>query len=66
MASRALYVEVASVLDRIRKLTEEGPNKPCGREAVEWIAADLASVLKSDNPRFDPVRFMQACGLKAA
>ena len=46
--SKKHYIMLASVLKR--------------NDADEMLCADLADQLKKDNPLFDIVRFMAACG----
>jgi|688.fasta_scaffold1114103_3 hypothetical protein len=38
----------------------------CGDDSVSLalVSQELASALKTDNPRFDTARFLTACGVK--
>lgn len=31
-------------------------------EGVAWVASRLSSLFASDNPKFDRIRFLEACG----
>lgn len=57
-ASRKLYVELASTINRHVTYTDE----PC-RDALRSLVSDLCSDLKQDNMAFDRARFLDACGL---
>lgn len=66
-ASRALYVEVASLIDKDRehyhKEALKGSVAGVGAEAgIYSVALGLADIFAADNPRFDRGRFLKACG----
>lgn len=50
------YVAIAAVL--------AGPYSSSDREGVRAVAERMADMLERDNPRFDRVRFLQACAAK--
>lgn len=57
-ASRALYVEMAAMIDA-RRASYIGL---VGHTTIRCMAHDMADIFAADNPRFDRVRFLRACG----
>ena len=59
--SRRLYELVADALDGVRAGFDEGG--ACVF-AVECAAEALVALFSEDNPRFQPARFLRACGIE--
>lgn len=54
------YYLLAQILER---MLEEVDDDMTPKETVIQIAKCLSVKLKEDNPRFDNVKFLEACGL---
>ncbi len=61
------YIVIAGAIHRsgmATGITEKNKIKLYAGEAMRrLIVIDLASSLRADNPKFDRVRFMEACGV---
>lgn len=58
--SKNNYVAIAATIKNIRELCQAKE----AREAITYIASDLAREFVKDNPRFDSDKFLRACGLE--
>ena len=62
--TRQDYVKIASVIaTHIDVSNMEGRGDQV--ETLEFLAGDLAHMLKADNPRFDRQKFLNACGVES-
>jgi hypothetical protein len=61
--TRKDYRKIADVLLSHMHVADQFHSESYG-EVVEFIAKDLAHMLKYDNPRFDREKFLAACGVK--
>jgi hypothetical protein len=60
------YKLIAAQIARVRLNAATDDNHERGdhmRLGAAHIAANLARALRADNPRFDPVTFLLACGI---
>lgn len=66
MLSKRRYVAIASELARCQSVFRIGSPEvvPSYLRATKHIANALADYFASDNPRFDRVRFLEACGVE--
>jgi len=62
MMSTKNYVEIARIFAGDYAIAENDD----ARRAVVGLALSLSDYFKRDNPRFDRVRFLKACGLSKA
>lgn len=60
-ASRKLYVELAATIRR--HVDVATIHQPADLDPIRPLVYDLAADLKQDNPSFDRLRFLTACGL---
>lgn len=60
MATKKLYIRMANTVRWFLEDTEDDPEVV---PTVEALVTRLCVDLQDDNPRFDKVRFMEACGL---
>lgn len=60
-ASRKLYVAVAAAMKK--QLEQADLFGPSIRSALELAIKAVADEVKKDNPNFDAVRFLEACGV---
>lgn len=61
--SRKDYQLIADRICRVRNSYDPNWDENLFR-ALDDVAKELAAGLKRDNPRFDAVRFMSACGVQ--
>ena len=69
MTSRKHYEAVAAMLaERYSDVTEQGQKcrltieqEAAANEQLDKLIVDLARYFKADNPRFDHLRFIEAC-----
>lgn len=59
--SKKDYVAVANIISNARANTSEGDK--VAREAITYIASDLAREFAKGNKLFDSGKFLRACGL---
>jgi hypothetical protein len=55
------YIAVAKILKDAREDAETAVNREA-RSQTDQIALMLSELFAQENPRFDPVRFLKACG----
>lgn len=60
--SKKNYVAIAAIIQNARANTS--PEDKVAREAITYIASDLARVFARDNSRFNSDKFLRACGLE--
>lgn len=67
MATKKVFQQTADIL-RKRLDQAKGMFNRSGRDmaitAIQAIAKDFAEVYAADNPRFDKVKFFEACGIR--
>lgn len=56
------YDVIAQQIDRERHLRSQAPTQIDALIALASLSASIATVLDADNPNFDRVRFLEACG----
>jgi hypothetical protein len=61
--TRQDYVKIADVLASHMEVSDHFHSETYA-EIIEFVAKDLAHMLKADNPRFDREKFLTACGVK--
>jgi hypothetical protein len=59
--TRKDYVLIANTLANLMKDFNNGGDDTV---SLALVSHELADVLASDNPRFDRIRFLAACGVK--
>ena len=62
--TRKDYVKIADVLASHMQISDHFHSETYA-EVVEFIAKDLAHMLKYYNPRFNRDKFLAACGVKS-
>ena len=55
------YIKIAKVINNELKEWDKGLT-PQVESSINNIAIGLANVMKEDNPRFNKIRFFEACG----
>jgi hypothetical protein len=61
--TRKDYVLIADTIKGSMNYEQTFTNNPTRAEAIKFLAITLASTLEADNPRFDRIRFLNACGV---
>ena len=60
------YVLIARAIKNARERLEESTGElASGHTMASFVAAELCDELRRENPRFDPYRFIMACGVDA-
>lgn len=62
-ASRKLYVALAEAIKDQRLPIDGSVEARCYGLVINAVAYQVGVVLKKDNPNFDAVRFLEACGV---
>ena len=63
--SKKHYVAIAEIIRQERETVESDDKILCGMENTSRaLAWNLANYFASENPRFDTVRFLKACGIE--
>jgi hypothetical protein len=57
------YELIASVIRRAQYQARSREGQEAIEATIECIAGDMAEALYNENTRFDPTRFMEACGI---
>ena len=60
MLSRKYYRSIAEIIKSNMPI-----NEYAGQVGVYGVATDLGRMMQDDNPNFDYVKFLTACGIKS-
>lgn len=61
--TRKDYVKIAQVFKSYIEIAQEG-DRDVDIDTVQFMASDMAYMLKRDNAAFDRQKFLAACGVK--